>query len=288
MTNKEKAGYIASILCLFVAAGTITATDAKKAEAGVPTADSSAWANDGLTGEIGLDYRTYNKPAVRTETRTRNVIDTLAYTLPPIPAYVDDHGVHIPEVPARHVEATYKAENYHVSTPFTQRINNTSGSGKISGRPFGPDVLVGIGYGGKLYGYTAIKNGNLVGSVGATAFNFNPPQVFGSIAYSPIKNTAVFADFRQGQTSYGLQQQMGDAYVYGAYSPKTNGYAVGIGLEIGSKGETPKAIAVSPPPPAPNDDDCEAGYKMFQGGCAKKVAAPIINMLRTPVLQPGE
>lgn len=232
---RESMSVLAVILGCFALAGSVTA---EKAEAGVVTADSTAWTNDGLTGEIGLDYRAFDIK------RSRTVH---------IPA-VMEHGQVI--VPARDIKV-----------PFTVRPSGLSGSGKVSGR-LGSDVLVGIGYGGKLYGYTAVKNGGLVGSIGGTAFNSDRSQLFGSVAFSPIKNTAVFADFRQSQTSYGVQQQLGNAFVYGAYSPNTNGYAAGIGLEIGSRTEAPVKVAV------PSDLVCPSGYDQYDGGCVKTIPAP--------------
>lgn len=223
---------LAAILGMFAAAGTVT-TDIKKADAGTVTADSKAWTNDGLTGEVGIDYRSFD---VKRSTIIRTPVSV-------------SHGVVVP--------ASIRI------VPVTSRVNNLNDSGKISGR-VSSDILLSVGYAGKLYGSSSVKNGNLVGTIGSTAFNNGErPQMFGSIAYSPIKNTAVVVDFRRGQTSYGLQQQVGDAYIYGAYSPSTNGYAAGIGLEVG--GNAPVAKAPS----------CPATYDLRDGGCIKKIAAPV-------------
>lgn len=192
--------------------------------AGVPTADSTAWTNDGFTIEAGTDYRTFDVKGVKT--------------------------THIPEVIGEHGKVITPARD--IKTAFTKNFNNRVLSGKVSTK-LSSDVLIGVGYGGNIYGYTAVKNGNLVGSIGGTSFNAGKPEVFGSVAYSPIKNTAVFVDFRKGQTSYGVQQQMGNTFVYGSYSPNINGYAAGIGVELGGQ-STKQAVdeVLSWPVPAPD------------------------------------
>lgn len=209
-----------AILLSFAIVGTVA-----PAEAGIVTADSQAWVNDGLTGEVGANYRSFDVKAVKQERRIREIV------VPPTPdrvIEVDGTHVTIPGTPA-----TTRQETFFVNTPFTKRITGLNGAGKVSGR-ISSDVLLSIGYDQNLNASASVKNGTLVGTVGST---FNG-QLFGTVALSPFKNVALFADMRRSQTSYGTQLQLGDTNVHYAYSPATQGHSIGLAFEIGSRPTT--------------------------------------------------
>lgn len=215
---------LAAIIGAFAVAGSI----ASPADAGVVTADSKAWTNSGLTGEVGVDYRSFEQTKTRTETRTREV----KVVVPATAATYDEHGVELTAATPEYTAIRHQI--YHVTVPFTQRNSGLQGTGKVSGR-ISSDVLLSVGYGGSLYGSTSVKNGKLVGTLGTTLFGTNRPQLFGTVAYGVAPNLSAIADFRQGQSSYGAQYQMGNSHLYGAYSPATKGYSFGYGLEVGSR-----------------------------------------------------
>lgn len=193
----------------FLTSIALVGLSATAASANVVTADSIAWENDS-TLEVGASFRSYDHPVHKVR------------------------EVHVPAVKDCQGRIISHAYSYHQNYTVLQNFQTTTGNGKIS-KKIGSDFLTSIGYDSKAYGAATVRNGNLTGTTGVNTDG----KVYGSIAFSPVKNIALIYHAQSNVSAIGAQVQIGSTSIMGAYNTNGGGYSIGLGQEVGLSGKTP-------------------------------------------------
>jgi hypothetical protein len=189
----------------------------------IPTADSPAFDRD-LSIDAGIAVELGTKTT--TTTQVHEVEPPAPEDCPPEDWEGDDEGF-ITDGPDSFTTTST------VSEATTRVLNSQRANIRVA-----PGTLATISHNnGEVSIGGAVKVNNLVAASAGVSLN---GDINGSVAVSPVKNLALYAEYVNQGANYGVQYQAGDVAIQAYTRPDAQAYGVGVAINFGQEAPKPR------------------------------------------------